>query len=112
MRVFLAGGGTPEESKLLDELFAQQIDKSKPLFYIPNAMKDERYPGCLEWFKSMIGNVGITNFEMITDLKKYAREIPACSSIYIGGGNTTKLLSEIRSSVFEKYIEKGGKNGN
>jgi dipeptidase E len=105
MRVFLAGGGNAEESRLLDQMFVQQVDQSMPLIYIPNAMKNERYPGCLEWFKDMINGVGIKNINMITDLERYARENQPCSGIYVGGGNTTKLLTEVRNSGFDKYLK-------
>lgn len=105
MKIFLAGGGNVEESRLLDQRFVEQLDQTKPLIYIPNAMKEERYSGCLEWFSSLASGLGITNFRMVTDLERYIEENPPCSGIYMGGGNTPRLLSHIRNSGFDAYLK-------
>lgn len=49
MRIFLCGGGSGKEIEEATIKFGNLIDKSKPLLYIPLAMKSEKYDSCLEW---------------------------------------------------------------
>jgi len=51
--IFLAGGGEADDSRLLDEQFVKMLDLTKPLIYIPNAMRSKPYQSCLEWFRSV-----------------------------------------------------------
>lgn len=101
--IFLAGGGSADDSKLLDERFVEILDHTKPLVYIPNAMKSRPYQSCLEWFRSVMTPLGVSNIEMWDDLRfRYpATEI---AGVYIGGGDTVKLLKELRTSGFSDYV--------
>lgn len=101
--IFLAGGGSAEDSRLLDERFVNIIDHTKPLVYIPNAMKSRPYKSCLEWFRSVMTPLGVTNIEMWDDLQvRYP--VTSIAGIYIGGGDTAKLLKELRVSSFSDYL--------
>lgn len=101
--IFLAGGGSAEDSKLLDERFVEILDRTKPLVYIPNAMKSRPYRSCLEWFRSVMSPLGVTNVEMWDNLRS---QYPATSiaGVYIGGGDTVKLSNELRASGFNGYL--------
>ena len=101
--IFLAGGGSVEDSRLLDERFVEILDRTKPLVYIPNAMKSRPYRSCLEWFRSVMIPLGVTNIEMWDDLRS---RYPATgiAGVYIGGGDTAKLLKELRASGFSDYL--------
>lgn len=111
--LILAGGGDPEQVRPIDEYFAAHIDKAKKVLYIPVAMERVvfTYEQCLDWFTSTYKPFGIQNIEMLTDL--HNAEISAdTAAVFIGGGNTYKLLREIRESKFDQqllaYLDKGG----
>lgn len=101
--IFLAGGGNAEESRPLDERFVRLLDHTKPLVYIPNAMRSKSYQSCLEWFRSVMEPLGIVVIEMWDDLHP-RRSTNEIAGIYIGGGDTAKLLREIRTAGFDGYL--------
>lgn len=110
MHIFLAGGGNADDSKLLDEQFVAKLDLAKPLLYIPNAMHSRPYPACLQWFQSVMTPLGVHAIEMWDDLQPH-RPVTDIAGIYIGGGDTRKLLKEIRDSGFDSYLREATKEG-
>lgn len=101
--IFLAGGGNAEESRPLDEQFVRLLDLAKPLVYIPNAMRSKPYQACLEWFRSVMEPFGVTVIEMWDDLHP-SHSTDEIAGAYIGGGDTAKLLREIRTTGFDGYL--------
>lgn len=113
MKVFLCGGGagvqTIEANKRLNEV----IDHSKPCLYIPLAMEAEMYDSCYEWIQGELSSVDIPGIDMVRSGEELAEKyFEDYSFLFIGGGNTFKLLRDIKmSGAFEKireYLEKGG----
>lgn len=102
MKLLLSGGGSPEQVKETDELFANYVNGNKVL-YIPVAMEDIPYEECLKWFKSVYEKYGITKIDMCTNLQDY-QNLDGYKAIFIGGGNTFKLLKEIKESNFDKRL--------
>lgn len=104
-QLFLAGGGGKFDSIAIDKRFAAALDKTKPFAYIPNAMQNKPYNESLSWLKDVFCSLGIVRIEMWLDLEKAVnRNISCISGIYIGGGDTAKLLSEIRNSGFDNQL--------
>jgi len=105
MKLFLSGGGSGKDSIELDKLFVSMLDKSKPLLYIPIAIdtKKHPYPDCLKWLKSTFEPLGKKKFEMWTE-KELANfdktDLNDFGGVYIGGGNTFKLLKDFRDFNF------------
>lgn len=113
MKVFLCGGGadvqTIEANKRLNEV----IDHSKPCLYIPLAMEADMYDSCYEWIQGELSSVVIPGIHMVRSAEELAeKDFTDYSFLFIGGGNTFKLLSDIKvSGAFEKmreYLEQGG----
>lgn len=104
INIFLAGGGSAEDSRLFDERFVKIIGYTKPLVYIPNAMKSWSYQSCFEWFQSVMIPLGVTKIEMWDDLRPRYSEVTSIAGIYIGGGDAVKLLKELRESGFNDYL--------
>lgn len=113
MKVFLCGGGadvqTIEANKRLNEV----IDHSKPCLYIPLAMEEDMYDSCYEWIQGELNDVDIPGIHMVRSAGELAeKDFTAYSFLFIGGGNTFKLLRDIKvSGAFEKirkYLEQGG----
>lgn len=113
MQIFLCGGGdgkqTIEANKRLNEI----INHSKPLLYIPLAMSNEKYSSCFEWIKEELKDVEIPSIDMITSATEIlTKNLKDYCAIFIGGGNTFKLLNDLKiSGAFEKireYINEDG----
>lgn len=104
MRLFLGGGGNKEDSVELDRRFVASLNLSKPLLYIPIAMDTNKVPfeKCFKWFKSVMNPLGITNIHMWTEISNEPLE--KYCGIYIGGGNTFKLLHEFTNSGFSQRL--------
>ena len=111
--LILSGGGDPEQVYPIDEYFAACIDKAKRVLYIPAAMEREvfTYEQCFDWFTSTYKPFGIQNIEMLTNLHN-AEILTDTAAVFIGGGNTYKLLNELRESKFDQklitYLDNGG----
>ncbi len=113
MKLFICGGGSGERILEATKQFGSLLDKSKPLLYVPLAMESFRYPSCLEWITKEMSSINITNIEMVTSGAELARKkLNDYCAIFIGGGNTYKLLNDMKcSGAFEKvkdYIINGG----
>jgi dipeptidase E len=112
-KLFLSGGGDAKQTEEIDKEFARQINLSKPLLYIPIALKGAiSYESCFEWINSTLNPLGIQNIIMWTDLSnKSIKDLDNFSAIYIGGGNTFSLLHDIRMSSFDLLLKEYIKNG-
>ena len=113
MKVFLCGGGagvqTIEANKRLNEV----IDHTKPCLYIPLAMEADMYDSCYRWITGELKDLEVPHIDMVRSAEELAgKELSAYSVLFIGGGNTFKLLYDIkRCGMFEKireYLENGG----
>ena len=97
MRIYLCGGGSGNQISQAFLDFANSIDKEKPILYIPLAMDKSKYNDCYKWFKAELKTVNLTNFEMIQSSEELSnKNLSKYSAIYIGGGNTFRLLSELK----------------
>jgi dipeptidase E len=112
MTLYLAGGGDENQSFLLDEDFCKEIGKGNNILYVPVAQANlEKYSACKTWFSNCMKKHGVTEIEMCTDLSQL-NDLKRFAGIYIGGGNTFKLLNAIRETSFESlisnYLDSGG----
>ena len=111
MKLILNGGGDGNQVKNARELLNSLIDHSKKILYIPLAWVDSNYDSCLEFITKELSDVQCAGVDMV----RSGNEIDNLSDyacIYIGGGNTYKLLSELKScGAFDKikdYLLNGG----
>lgn len=98
MKLILNGGGSGAQIKESLQLFAKFV-KSGKVLYIPFAWRDETYAGCLEWLLGELQPYGIHHIEMVTLSEQITKEkLKSVQGVFIGGGNTYKLLKMLKES--------------
>lgn len=115
MRVFLNGGGSGEKTISTYKEINKIINHKKPVLYIPLAMDENEHPydECYEWIKEEISVIDSPGIDMIRSFNElYNTDFNNYSMIFIGGGNTYKLLKGIKDSncfdKFKDYINSDG----
>ncbi len=112
MVLFLSGGGSGEKSKEIDRAFVQVVGKDKPILYIPLA-RDPPYDACLDWILDNFAPFNFNNIKMILSVDNLKRiDLRNYSGIYIGGGDTYRLLKDLIDAKFLKiladFVNSGG----
>ena len=106
-KLFLSGGGSGKTTFEIDEIFLKKINK---ILYIPLA-KRNNCKKCKEWIVEAMNQHKKIKIDMLIDLSKYVN-LEDYDAVYLGGGNTFKLLKEIKDSNFGakllKYFNEGG----
>ena len=109
MKLFLNGGGAGEQTIRTYKEINKIIDHNKPVLYIPLAMDESVHPydSCLEWIKGEISIIDIPNIEMVRTFEElYEKDFNKFSMMFIGGGNTYKLLKGIKDTKsYDKFVE-------
>lgn len=113
--VIVAGGGGAEDSRAVDRLLVDLIGPSAKILYLPTAMdgRARSYASSLAWLTSTLHPLGRTDITMWTDLAGKARDdLAHFAAVYIGGGNTYRLLHELRRHHVDRaltsYLAEGG----
>lgn len=106
MQIYLSGGGDASQSFLLDQLFAKEIGTNGQMLYIPLAIVPERFSfeECFHWITSTYSQHHFNNIEMIHSLDEL-ETMPKPKAIYIGGGNTYKLLNLLKANHKDIYLK-------
>lgn len=112
--IYLSGGGDVDKTTIIDSHFIKSLPR-KEILYIPIAMERDLigYEACYDWLTNAVSKLSedFIDVSMVLDLDKN-KDIKHFSAIYIGGGNTYKLLKVINRSgfsiVLKDYIQNGG----
>ena len=113
MTLFLNGGGSGAQVTETYRILKEKIDTSKPLLYIPLAMREDRYAGCLEWITAELADFHFPNIDMVSSPDQLCnKDFSDYAALFIGGGNTYKLLSDLKScDAFDKISSFVRNNG-
>jgi len=104
MKLILNGGGTGNQVADARRLLNELIDHDKKILYIPFAWPDQTYSGCLEFMTNELSDVEKQGIDMVKSTDELmSKNLIDYACIYIGGGNTYKLLNDLKiSGAFEK----------
>lgn len=110
--IFLGGGGDSKASAELDTIFFSELSSDSKILYIPTALEPERYLSAAEWFTKVVRMYSDTiDFVMMTEDNVNKIDFNNFDAVYIGGGNTYKLLDFIFSNKLDgklrTFIESG-----
>lgn len=107
--VVLGGGGNEKLSYAIDKIFFKSVKK---ILYIPLAWLNDDFKSCFKWFKKLTRKIGTYEIDMLTNWKQKI-DLNEYDAVYIGGGNTFKLLKRIRegglNSKLIDFYKKGGR---
>lgn len=106
-KLILAGGGNEKQSFVIDEYFLNGVKK---VLYVPLAWPDDNFSGCLEWFTGAMAKHKKVGIDMLVDWKK-SIDLRRYDAVYVGGGNTFKLLKRLREGGFDKSLPEFLKHG-
>ena len=114
MGIILGGGGCAGQTIITNTLFESLITHKKPILYIPLAWEDydKGYENCRKFLIGEFSNIQHGEIEVIQSADEILdKDLSNYSAIFIGGGNTYKLLKLLKDSgAFEK-IKKHTENG-
>lgn len=112
--IFLSGGGGVADTALLDFAFAAALGSGR-LSYWPVAVDpaETAYTDCLDWLSGVLGPFGVAEIDVWDGTGSgFGRRLPGYSGVYIGGGNTFRLLDVVRrtgmESALQAFIDDGG----
>ena len=104
--IILAGGGDAAQSKMIDDYLKKLLvsKNSSRCLYIPIALPETHYAQAEEWFTSTYTYVeDLTALKSAEDASTVLKE--DYDVIYMGGGNTGKLLTELHTYGLDVYIK-------
>ena len=99
MKLILNGGGDGKAVESARQLLNRVIDHRKKILHIPLAWPDPAYRGCLEFMTGELADVEKAGIEMIRSAGELmSRNFRDYAALYISGGNTYKLLKDLKES--------------
>ena len=108
-KIFLAGGGKEHNYSSVGGIFFKGIKK---ILYIPLAWPNDDFQSCLSWFTKVTKKFGKIKIDMLIDSKR-KDDLNRYDGVFIGGGNTFKLLKRLKEGKLDKklikYYKEGGK---
>jgi dipeptidase E len=107
MKIILSGGGDSEHFTQLDHHFLSLMPSNPQLLLIPLAGESDTYGDCLERIVDTFSSIHFENIEMCLEINDLNWDyIKSFDAIYIDGGNTFKLMNDIRTSHFYELLHR------
>lgn len=106
------GGGSGEQTKAACKRLNEVIDHTKPILYIPIALDESWYPGCMEFitkeladlagFDVLSGGVLFCHYSGSEESKAYIRELSKKAAVHVLTEDTTLFLNGDKVEVIGK----------
>ncbi|WP_200260339.1 Type 1 glutamine amidotransferase-like domain-containing protein [Streptomyces sp. HSG2] len=110
-RIFIDGGGDGHQA--IDRAFVTAAHAAgvSRVLYLPYAMVPQRWPGCAAWFEAAYGEA-FAEIIMPENPSRAAAEGKEFGAIYIGGGDTGRLLDTLLATglddLIARHVSRGG----
>ncbi len=114
MKIVLGGGGSAEQEALVLSRFVKLLVSSPRVLYLPIAVKDaaENPQPYRDWIEATLHPHGVLEIEMWPSLiEQDPAVLDGFDGLFLGGGNTFRLLDELRKHGFDEAILKYTKAG-
>ncbi|MGI8486520.1 MAG: Type 1 glutamine amidotransferase-like domain-containing protein [Thermomicrobiales bacterium] len=117
MNLLLGGGGNATDSLPLDQKLAEWMGRGASLLYLSFALPDDHplLSGCEDWIASIFSPLGIdriVTWHAIDLLSgSHPRDLDAFDGVYIGGGNTFRLLDILQRTGLDRKFVAFAKSG-
>jgi dipeptidase E len=113
MKLILSGGGDSRHFVELDKHFLSLLSDNPTLLLIPMAGEPDTYDDALDRIVDTFSTIHFENIEMCLQLESLDWDyLQTFDAIYIDGGNTFRLMDQVRKSHFyelvRKFIHHGG----
>lgn len=120
MKLVLIGGGdigradTKYETKEIDEEIVKLTNKERPNFLfigLASNFADSYYKIIKDIYKKLGCETGKISNKTLTHMEVVEKKIKEADIIYIGGGNTVKLVNILKENGMDKMLLEAGKRG-
>lgn len=120
MKLILIGGGdigrnnTKYETKEIDEEIVRLTDKEKPNFLfigLASSFADSYYKIIKDIYKNLGCETGKISNKTLTHMEVVEQKIKEANIIYIGGGDTVKLVNTLKETGMDKMLINAAKSG-
>ena len=113
MLMILSGGGGAAKNPAAYELFCSNVNKHRPVLYIPFASAPESFNDNYAKFTLSMANQGVYSTMLCKNTDFFRTfDTDEIGGIYCAGGNTFRLLKVLRESGgvgwIKKYLHEGG----
>lgn len=115
-RIYLGGGGEPQQAFAVEHDFFSSLPGNAKVLYLPIALRRSAvgYEACYDWFGMLVSSHAQgrdIDFTMLFE-KDAVPDLDLFDGIYVGGGNTYKLLAYMLDSGFgdriTRFVAGGG----
>lgn len=110
-QIYLEGGGDGRGP--IQRAFARGVRSAgatKAVLFLPFAMAPERWMDCRAWFTSVHEGL-FEDVVMPHDPARIAAENTRFDAIYLGGGDTGRLLDTLRGSGLDRFVARHASRG-
>lgn len=120
MKLVLIGGGdigradTKYETKEIDEEIVKLTNKVHPNFLfigLASSFADSYYKVIKDIYKKLGCETGKISNKTLTHMEVVEKKIKEADIIYIGGGNTVKLVNILKENNMDEMLKAAGKRG-
>lgn len=106
VKLIVSWWGDYTDSKKLDLLYKEML-QGKKILYIPRAMYSEKYDSCYEWIQNVFPSDEGYSVYLLSEKEFLEKDsdYTVYDGLYMGWGNTYRLLKLIKDTWFSKIIE-------
>lgn len=113
MKIIISGGGGQLQNPDAHRLFVDSVDKSKPILYLCFALWPSAKNEAYSRFALNMANQGVYSTRLCADASFFDKfSLEDFGGIYCAGGNTFRLLKQLKECKadikIKKYLENGG----